>query len=182
MMKKLIRLSLPALFALCPLFVFADREPEVHIFQTLTSTGKIVYKNDNKTGVTDLLTYTCTGSEFGEDFFSSSSLKKISINFGSKNAMVTTTAVDSVERVIVNYLYDSDPKKRPPVIELRLSRDSVHWTDPIEPTSSSLGNYEFNFVPGRYFIRLTSKNSYKASITSLRYSFGWCNCFLYIPE
>ena len=180
MMKKLLHISLPVLFSLCTVFAYADRDSEVHNFQSLSSTGKIVYKNDNKTGVTDLLTYTCTGSEFGEDFFSSS-LKKISINFGSKNAMVTTTAVDSVERVMVNYLYDSDPKKRPS-IELRLSRDSVHWTEPIEPTSSGLGNYEFNFVPGRYFIRLTNMNSNKASITSLRYYFGWCNCFLYIPE
>lgn len=179
-MKKLLQISLPALFALCPLFAFADREPEVHNFHTLTSLGKIEFKNDNKTGVTDLLTYACTGGAvFGPDYFNGDGSKKISINFGSTGAMVTTTAVDSVERVIVQYYYDS---KKPPVLEFRLSRDSVHWTEPIEPTLSSPGSYEFNFVAGRYYIRLTNKNSYKASINLVSYRFGWCNCFLYIPE
>lgn len=181
MMKTIKQISLLVMFSLCAVVTYADRGDVEHDFEALTLSSKLTFENSNHTGITGLLTYTCTnGAVFGKDLIYAEAYKKTCINFGSEGCTVTTTAVDSVARVIVYYYRVSDSKT--PTIELRLSRDSVHWTDPIEPTSSSGANYEFNFVPGRYYIRLTNQNKNKASINKIKYSFGWCNCFLYIPE
>ncbi len=174
MMKKLLHISLPVLFSLCAVFAYADRGTEVHSFKTM---GDLVLSGDYKTGTTNLLTYTCTsGAEFALDHVYGTTL---SIVMAKYVGTVTTTAVDSVARVSVHYFYKTGEI---PTIELRISRDGVHWTDPIEATSSSAGGCEFNFVPGRYYIRLTNPSKYKASINRIDYAFGWCNCFLYIPE
>ena len=176
-------ISVFALFSFCAAYSYADRAAVTHNFSTLNDAGKLEYKNSYKTGVTSLLTYTCSGgAEFGLDLFNGKGYKVHSINLQNPDELVTTTVVDSLAGIEVRYYKGPSA----PSIELRLSRDSVHWSDPIDPTSTTSGatsgGYTFDFVPGRYFVRLTSKSSNKASITQLEYSFGWCNCFLYIPE
>ena len=178
-MKDIRRISVLVLGILCAVFSYADKSPVTHYFNTMFPSAGLSVSADSKTGTTSLLTYTCTdGATFGYDLVYKTI---VSINFPSKGATMTTTAVDSLARVIVEY-YFSDSS---PLIELRLSRDSTHWTDPLTPdvtVSTNPGYAEYNFVPGKYYIRLTSNNKKAASIFQLSYSFGWCNCFLYIPE
>ena len=172
------------LFSLCAAYSYADRAAVTHNFSSLIDAGKLEYKNSYKTGITSLLTYTCSnGAEFGLDPFNALGYKEHSINLQNTNEFVTTTVVDSLAGIQLQYLKRSGYA---PSIELRLSRDSVHWSDPIDATSttsgSTSGGYTYDFVPGRYFVRLTSKSDNDVSITQLKYFFGWCNCFLYIPE
>ena len=166
---------------LCTVFSYADKSPVTHYFNTMFPSAGLSVSLDSKTGTTDLLTYSCTNrAEFGYEPISAAGSREVAILFPSKGAMMTTTAVDSLARVIITYYY---VKSKNPSIELRLSRDSIHWTDPLTPdVGSSPGYAEYNFVPGRYYVRLTSSNSYAAYIVQMSYSFGWCNCFLYIPE
>lgn len=178
-MKDLRRISVLVLSVLCAVFSYADKDPVVHDFNELNGAGKISYANSNKKGTIGSFTYTCTGStaEFYLDLIRNT---RIAINLKGSNDMVTTTAVDSLAGIIMYY----DDDRSVPTVELRLSRDSVHWTDPIpyDPSNFIDGLVEYNFVPGRYFVRITNTASNKTSILKFTYSFGWCNCFLYIPE
>ena len=171
---------------LCAMMSYADKDPVEHDFNELNGAGKISYANSYKKGTIGSFTYTCTGSTavFYLDLIRET---RIAINLKGMNDMVTTTAVDSLAGIIIYY----DDEKSTPTMELRLSRDSVHWTDPIPYDLSNFidGHVEYNFVPGRYYVRLINPAPYtkttttnKTSIISLTYSFGWCNCFLYIPE
>lgn len=184
-MNRTIRVLTGCLLLLSPLICRAEKAPVTHNFQTLASTSKLAFFNSNHVGKTDLCTYTCTsGSVFGLDFFSTPDYnKKVSINYSAADQVMTTTAIDSLAGLEISYYYQTSPA-RVPYIEVRLSRDSVHWSDPIvtDGMYDYAGRIRTNFVPGRYYVRLTSKNSNQASLFEIIYYFGGCNCFLYIPE
>lgn len=179
-MKGVRRISVLVLFVLCAMMSYADKDPVEHDFNALITASKIAFTNKNTTAETALLTYTCAGTNarFYQDFFNPDGKKLITINFQGSNDRVTTTAVDSLAEIFVYY----DDEGSVHTFELRLSRDSVHWTDPIDPYNSVDGLVKYSFVPGRYHVRLTNTANNKTSIFKLTYSFGWCNCFLYIPE
>lgn len=177
-------ISVLSLFLLSSVFCRAEKDPVQHVFHTKEGCPELVYRDDNHVAKTDLVKYyTCrNGAEFGLDLVNSPSVKKISINFSGNGQMMTTSAIDSLAGLNFYYFYRTDQN---PNIELRLSRDSVHWSSPIDlvvNSSSNTRRVETSFVPGRYFVRLTSKNSHVASIFEMWYYFGGCNCFMYIPE
>lgn len=98
----------------------------------------------------------------------------------TKDDFVTTSAIDSLAGIKV-WHYSSGTAARQ--VKLQLSRDSIHWSSYIEPDGMyGNGSFQAEFVPGRYFVRLTLTNSTPVSLYKIQYSFGACNCFLYIPE
>jgi hypothetical protein len=150
------------------------------------SSSQLAFYSLNTVGKTDLATYTCTGTnaEFGSDLVNPAGNKKISINLPTSNRYVTTSAVEDLAGLEIKFYRNND---HDPKLKLQLSRDSVHWTDAITPTSETKTYRETkiiaDFVPGRYYVRLTNTTSSKAiSIYQIIYSFGSCNCMLYIPE
>lgn len=175
-MKYLLRIVLLTMLlssAICR----AEKQPVTHNFQSDSADPtKLKFSNSNHTGTTPLLTYTCTGGAvFGPDL---SGNKKVAINLASSGNTVTTTAVDSLT-VIDIYHYPSSSKCEN--IKVQLSRDSVHWTGPMEADYYK-GRIWLRFIPGKYFVRFTNTSSTKVSIYQIEYSFDGCDCFLYIPE
>ena len=178
-MKYLLRIVLLTML-LSPVYCRAEKPSETHNFQSVsTDPAELKFSNSNQTGTTPLLTYTCTGGAvFGPDLINPSGSKVIAINLASSGNTVTTTAVDSLAVMDICH-YPSSSKCEN--IKVQLSRDSVHWTGPMEAEYSK-GRIWLRFIPGKYFVRFTNTSSTKVSIYQIEYSFDGCDCFLYIPE
>lgn len=184
-MSSIRFISVLSLFLLSSVFCRAEKTPVYEEFSSLGS-GGLKLSEDNHVAKTATCIYKCTSDAvFGFDFFNTpSENKKVSINFSGADQVMTTSAIDSLAGLDLYYYYKTSPSVEVPHINVQLSRDSVHWTDPIESDGmyTTNGRVEASFVPGRYYVRLTNANSNKASIYAVRFSFGGCNCFLYIPE
>lgn len=158
----------------------AEKSPVTHEFSAMSSPSQIQYLETNHVAKTELLNYKCTsGAVFGMDHEFES---QISIKLLDENHVVTTTAVDSLAGVEL-YFYPSNQSGSN--IQLQLSRDSIHWSAPIvsDGMYTTNGHVNATFTPGRYYVRLTNTSSTKPrSIWWVKYTFGGCNCFLYIPE
>lgn len=177
-MKILFRILLLAM-TLSPAFCRAEKSPVIHNFHSDSADpAKLTFANSYHTAITPLLTYNCIGGAvFGLDVVSKS--KTICMNLQSSGDTVTTTAVDSLSRLDI-FHYPINAKREN--IKVELSRDSVHWTEPLDGTYYS-GEILLSFFPGKYYVRIYNTTSTKTSIYEIRYSFGGCgNCFLYIPE
>lgn len=182
-MSSIRFISVLSLFLLSSAICRAEKTPVYEEFSSL-GVGNIVFSESYHVAKTATCIYKCTSDAvFGLDLFNSLGSQKISINFSGADQVMTTSAIDSLAGINLYYYYKTSPLQVPH-INVQLSRDSVHWTEPIECDGmySTNGRVEASFVPGRYYVRLTNANSNKASIYAVRFSFGGCNCFLYIPE
>ena len=183
MIKALPHIILIGLLLLCPAISRAQRSPVTHTFHSDSGDKtKLYFSKDNKTGYTPLLTYTCSNSAtFGT--YTVGYTPTICINLPEKDDYVTTTAVDSLRGVTIGF-YPNTAKRHD--VKLQLSRDSIHWSDSIVSSLmyNTAGTIRANFVPGRYYVRITNTTKkYKSvSLWYIEYSFGDCNCIMYIPE
>ena len=182
-MSSIRFISVLSLFLLSSAICRAEKTPVYEEFSSVGS-GGLKLSEENHVAKTATCIYKCTSDAvFWLDLFHSLGSQKISINFSGADQVMTTSAIDSLAGINLYYYYKTSPLQVPH-INVQLSRDSVHWTDPIESDGmyTTNGRVEASFVPGRYYVRLTNANSNKASIYAVRFSFGGCNCFLYIPE
>ena len=176
-MKYLLRIVLLTML-LSPAIGRAEKPPVTHNFHSDSADpAKLRFSNSNLTGITPLLTYTCTGGAiFGMDAVGKSNT--ICMNLGASGNTVTTTAADSIA-VIDIYHFPATSKCEN--IKIQLSRDSVHWTNYMDADYMD-GEIWLRTIPGKYHIRITNTTSTKVSIRKISYSFDGCDCFLYIPE
>ena len=179
-MRKILRNSVLFILLLCPAFCWAQREILVHNFDSLSAKSQLRFTNSNRTAKTPELWYKCTGgATFGLD---NANPQRICINLTNENHVVTTSALDSLSGVQI--WYSPNMIITSSNLRLQLSRDSVHWSDTI-PANRLGGRFAASFVPGRYYVRLTNTSSNanrQLSIFEIWYSFGDCNCMMYIPE
>ena len=155
----------------------------MHNFDTLNANSQIQFYDTWHKAKTPELWYNCTsGATFGLDIFNSVGYQRVSINLTGVNHVVTTSALDSLSGVQIWYLPDKISTSSN--LRLQISRDSIHWSDTI-PANRFGGRFAASFVPGRYYVRLTNTSSNtnrRLSIFEIWYSFGDCNCMMYIPE
>lgn len=180
--------ALPHIWMICwmllsPAICMAQRNPVRHTFHSDSGDpSKLRFANGNKTGVTPLLTYTCSkNAVFGT--YPVGYTPTICINLSEKDDFVTTTAVDSLRGVTIGFYQKTDRRHD---VKLQLSRDSIHWSDSIvsDLMYNSAGLIRATFVPGRYYVRIKNSTIKKeqVSLWYIEYLFGDCNCVLYIPE
>lgn len=185
MIKALLHIWMICWILLSPAVCRAQRDPIRHNFHSMSGDAtKLKFENAYKTGVTPLLTYTCSNNAtFGTYTDKITGLFKVSLNLPGKDDFVTTTAVDSLRGLQI--LFYPETEKRPN-IKLYLSRDSIHWSDSIvsDLMYNSAGSIRASFVPGRYYVRIKNSTIKKkpVSLWYIEYLFGDCNCVLYIPE
>jgi len=173
-MKKTLRYPILVVFILCAALCCA--EDVTHYFYTMGD--GISYTSSNKVATTSLTTYTCTGTnaKFWKDITYST---YISINLLDANDFVTTSAIEDLSGIQIWHY----PQTQRTNITLQLSRDSVHWTEPIVQDGMYQNSWvNANFVPGNYYVRLTNTDGTDVSLYKIIYRFGSCNCVLYIPE
>ena len=187
-MQQFIRNGIVCVLLLSAVFCRAEKAAVTHEFSTMNSNGTLVYppKSDNPDkpdytiGKTDLLIYTCSGTNatFGGDLYNDLGYKKISINLPSSNRFVTTTAIDSLTEIQIWHY----PMNTCTNIKVQLSRDSVHWVNMTGATTYETDHVRATFVPGRYYVRVRNTSSTSVSLWKIKYTFGDCNCVMYIPE
>lgn len=180
--------ALPHIWMICwmllsPAICMAQRNPVRHTFHSDSGDpSKLRFANGNKTGITPLLTYTCSNNAVFETY-TVGYTPTICINLPGKDDFVTTTAVDSLRGVTIGFYPNTDKRHD---VKLQLSRDSIHWSDSIvsDLMYNSAGSIRASFVPGRYYVRIKNSTIKKkpVSLWYIEYLFGDCNCVLYIPE
>ena len=170
---RIILLTITLSSAICR----AEQLPVTHNFASMSSNSKIIYTGGNTVGTTDLLTYTCSdGASFGSQCCGAGAA--ICINFPHKNDNVTLSPCDSLAGIAIEYYAEISAIDN---FEIRLSKDGTNWSAPLETTYHS-GHTEVSFVPGRYYVRIRNKSSQKNAIPIMTYTFGACNCNIYLPE
>lgn len=183
MIKVLPHIWMICWMLLSPAICMAQRNPVRHNFhEDSPYAEKLRFANGNKTGITPLLTYTCShNAVFGT--YTVGYTPTICINLPGKDDFVTTTAVDSLRGVTIGFYPNTDKRHD---VKLQLSRDSIHWSDSIvsDLMYNSAGSIRASFVPGRYYVRIKNTTIKKkpVSLWYIEYMFGDCNCVLYIPE
>lgn len=183
MIKALAHMVIMGLLLLSPALGWAQRSPVTHNFHSDSrDLSKLRFANGNKTGITPLLTYTCSNNAVF-DTYTVVYTPTICINLPGKDDFVTTTAVDSLRGVTIGFYPNTDRRHD---VKLQLSRDSIHWSDSIvsDLMYNWPGSIRATFVPGRYYVRIKNSTIKKkpVSLWYIEYLFGDCNCVLYIPE
>lgn len=182
MIKVLPHIWMICWMLLSPAICMAQRNPVRHNFhEDSPYAEKLRFANGNKTGITPLLTYTCSSNAvFGT--YTVGYTPTICINLPGNGDFVTTTAVDSLRGVTIGF-YPNDKRHD---VKLQLSRDSIHWSDSIvsDFMYNTSGSIMATFVPGRYYVRIKNSTTKKnpVSLWYIEYLFGDCNCVMYIPE
>ncbi len=183
-MKPHIRYILICLFSLSPIISGAETGTIPHDFNKMYYEDKTLNViNSNKTGITDLVTYTCTGSkaEIFLDLFNLDGRKKIAINLEEYGNYVTTTAVSNLQRLEIS----CNSQKENTNIKVLISTDGINWRDPDNIDYGSV--ITATFAAGDYYVKiLNNASGNKVSILKIDYIYidlsGCPNCFLYKPE
>lgn len=134
-----------------------------HMFNT----GGITFSNNNKTGTTSLLTYQCNGSAVFEATNSTICLKMAD----NKSEVVSDRPIPNLSGLQVYYY----PRSQHTNIQVYLSKDGVHWGDPLSGTYYTTG-IDLTFPQSDYYIRLTSTGTPTVWIEGLYYVWGDCDC------
>ena len=141
---------------------------------------QLVITNDNHTGTTDFVTYTCNS---GADFFydGSKSGGKYAIFLEASGEQVVTSQINNLDSLRISHC----PTGSHAEFKIEISKDSISWTE-VSPSRAINGHKEVKMpYPDNYYVRLTRKGSYNVYITEIAYTYidlSGCNCFLYRPE
>lgn len=129
--------------------------------------GTITFSNNNKTGTTSLLTYQCNGSAVFDKRQSTICLKMTN----SSSEVVSDRPIPNLSGLQVYYY----PKSKNTNIQVYLSKDGVHWGDPLSGTYTTTG-IDLIFPQGDYYVRLTNTTATTVWIEGIKYTWGDCDC------
>ena len=151
-------------------------EEYVHNFHSMYGTTLSV-TNGNKTGTTDLVTYTCSGgsAQFSADF--SKSGGKIAIFMeGSGAQVVTSPVIDELDSIRISYLPASALE-----VQVSISTDGSSWTD-VE-VLNPVGGVKNVKLPenGPYMVRIKRKGT-NFYITEIKYITKPCHCLRVVND
>ena len=152
-------------------------EEYVHNFQSMTSASEIAYSNSNKTGTTDLVTYTCSGGSavFSADLSKSGGNIAIFME-GSGAQVVTSPVIDELDSIRFTYLPASSL-----TIKVAISTDGSSWTD-IEVLNPVNGvKHVIPPVKGPYMVRIKRYDT-NFYITEIEYITKSCHCLRVVND
>jgi len=165
--------------ALVPSALMAETIRTLQDFQAMTTAKTLTFANASKTGKTDFVTYTCSGTK--SLFTSYNSI--ISIQLYQNGSTVTTTKIKELSELIINF---EASRKNERNLKVQVSKDSLSWSPPLSTTDSivySSGSMHVTLPRNNYYIRIyNTTGTYPTYITSMDYYQDHCNCFIYQPE
>ena len=135
------------------------------------NTGGITFSNNNKTGTTDLLTYQCNGSAVFEATKINNQSTICLKMTNSSSEVVSDRPIPNLSGLQVYYY----PRSQHTNIQVYLSKDGVHWGDPLSGTYMTTG-IDLTFPQSDYYIRLTSTGTPTVWIEGIKYTWGDCDC------
>ena len=141
-----------------------------HMFYSMAG-STLIFSNNNKTGTTSLLTYQCNGSaEFAATTINKQSTICLKMT-NSSSEMVSDRPIPNLSNLQVYYY----PKSQNTNIQVYLSKDGVHWGDPVSGTYTTTG-IDLTFPQSDYYIRLTNTTATTVWIEGMFYTWGDCDC------
>lgn len=179
-MKTYLRYTLLCLFALSSALCRAGVTKIEHNFQSLITGGKISFNTPlNTIGVTDSVTYTCSG---GAKFFKDDNTGyTLAIYLDKSGAQVTTTKIHNLDSLWIQYAPDAYKE-----MTVAISTDSAEWKNVVLDKSQNSIRKAKLTQPGDYYVRIAYKSSHNVYIKRIEYYCldlsGCPNCFLYKPE
>ncbi len=175
-MKRTILHSIAlCLLMLCPLCANAQRWSEEQEFHEISG-NELTYTDKNKTGITDFVRYTCSGSDdtkFGQSPISS----KISILLPKAGSTVTTTKISD----LVGLQIFHDPYAICKNVQVYISLDSTKWELVSVESTYKTGSIDIpTFMHDSYYVKITNTTASTFAIRSISYFMEKCNCFRYV--
>jgi len=187
-MKPIIRSILISftvlLFILSPAPCRAE-DPVRHNFHTLANYGGMTLNNPfNTIGVTDFVTYTCSGTNT-KFWYGAETGNEVAVFLVSDDSQVVTTLIQNLDSMVIYYSSSSTQKR----LSVAISPNGLDsWGDDLElkPIKGSEARSVKLPSAGDYCVRIM-KNVDKAYIKQIDYYFldplsGCPNCFIYKPE
>ena len=165
---------------LCPLGVWAQRTGTEQEFHDMADKGTLTFAGNNKIGITDFVTYTCSGHKdavFGLYPPLPSIGGKVSIIL-PKNGTVTTTKISD----LVGLLIIHDPYSKCENVDVYISLDSAKWELVSVEGTHKTGSIDIPiFMHDSYYVKITNTTTSTFAIRSISYFMEKCNCFRYVP-
>jgi len=165
---------------LCPLGVWAQRTGTEQEFHDMADKGTLTFAGNNKIGITDFVTYTCSGHKdavFGLYPPLPSIGGKVSIIL-PKNGTVTTTKISD----LVGLLIIHDPYSKCENVDVYISLDSAKWELVSVEGTHKTGSIDIpTFMHDSYYVKITNTTTSTFAIRSISYFMEKCNCFRYVP-
>lgn len=173
--------------ALVPSALMAETIRTLQDFQVMTTAGTLTFANASKTGKTDFVTYTCSGTN---SVFAQYNGTTISIKLQQNGSTVTTTKIKELSELYFSF---ESPKRIQNTgvntgenLKVQVSKDSLSWSPPLSTTDSIVyyaGSIHVTLPRNNYYIRIyNTTGTYPTYITSMDYYQDHCNCFIYQPE
>ncbi len=183
MSKKRYYISLICLLMLCTTIYGVEIVTTTHDFHAMSGDkAQIEFSNSNTIAKTPLLTYTTDNAKFGVYTGSSSTgIGSICILMSEPGATVTTTLIDNLKTLIINYYYEGREAYDEDNIGVLVSLNGQVWSAPDEIIYNK-GAINVVLPTGDYYLQIKrkSKNFY---IHQIEYTTEKCACFPYIkPE
>ena len=171
------------LFTLSSAICRAEGEPTItHNFASMSSASTLAWPVNYKTGVTDDVTYSCTGtsSTFGVDHVNGTT---ISITMSKADDVITLSpALEGLTKFEI-YFYPTNAKRTN--IEVYVSTDGVNWGDAVsgDNRSDSNGLIRIKDLPRNdYRVQIRNKTATAISIFEMRYYQSSCRCLRVVSE
>ena len=162
---------------LCPLGVWAQRTGTEQKFHEMAREGTLTFAGDNKIGITDFVTYTCSNDADTKFAVNDS---KISICLPKAGSSVTTTKIADLVGLRINHM----PATKCTNVQVSISMDSINWIVVSTPETYQTSAIDIpNFVHDSYYVKITNtKTKTDFAIRMITYYTDNCNCFRYVAE
>ena len=168
--------------ALVPSALMAETIRTLQDFQTMAAAKTLTFANSNKTGKTDFVTYSCSGTN--SVFAQYNSI--ITIKLQQNGSTVTTTKIKELSELIISFESPQNIFNYGENLKVKISKDSITWSPPLSTTDSivySSGSMHVTLPRHNYYIRIyNTTGTYPTYITAMDYYQDHCNCFIYQPE
>ncbi len=170
-------LSVLCLFILSSVIGRAEDLVTTENFHAMYIAGTLETESPYTVGVTDFVTYTCTGTNAKIWMYDT----QICICLPKNGSTVTTSLISNFKHLQFNYYPTTENYLTPPSTTMRISisEDGSSWT---EITSSATGikgvvNVDMP-TPGSYYLKIQNTNgTYPFYISQIQYTTESCNCF-----
>lgn len=165
-------------FALIPAVSIAEIINTPQNFQAMTVAGTLKFSNSNKTGKTDFVTYTCSGTNAVFAQYGG----VITIKLQQNESTVTTTKIKELKEFIISFQSNKNDERN---LKVKVSKDSITWSPPLSTTDSivySNGSIHVTLPRNNYYLKIyNTTGTYPSYITNMDYYQDHCNCFIYEP-
>lgn len=139
----------------------------------------VIYSSGNKVATTDLITYTCSGTN-AQFYLDLTYGTTIALNLPSSTSKaVTDPAITRLNRIQLQHYPDNAKCEN---LKIDVSTDGSTWVDKSGDATYSKGGVDLPLATGDYYVRFRNTTSSGVSILRIMYYIGPCHCLRVVSE